>query len=298
MSQGFQSRLGIDTATPVTKGYDFSDTCELALSGENVDASGIRGLRERQSERVRQGLLRIAGAIAFTPSLADLEGAAGLMQWILGGTPSSGSYPISDSLSPRYVTIDKVTKVCTYPGVIVNKATLQSSEGTPLKLTLDLIGTTETVDAAGTFPSGSSISYNLDPPLMHFDAVLTMLGSSRQVKSFTLTLDNMIDAKFYNSQSATALQTKDRKITLDCQVPYTAENADLYNQGVAGASATLAVSYASSTLQFTLGALQVPPQGPTIPGRDEILLPISGEVRSVGQGTGGYVPSLVVTLPS
>jgi len=295
MSQGFQSRLGIDTANPVAKGYDFADTCELTLSGENVDSSGIRGLRERQSERVRQGLLRVAGTIAFTPSLADLEGAAGLMQWLLGGTPSEGSYPIADSLSPRYVTIDKVSQVCTYPGVIVNKATLQSSEGTPLKLTLDLMGTTETVAAAGTFPA---VSYNLSPPLMHFDAVLTMLGTSRQVKSFTLTLDNMIDAKFYNSQSATALETKDRKITLDCQVPYTSGNVDLYRQGVAGSNATLAVTYGGGTLRFALGALQVPPQGPTIPGRDEILLPISGEVRSVGQATGGYVPSLVVTLPS
>ena len=75
------------------------------------------------------------------------------------------------------MTIDKVTKVCTYPGVIVNKATLQSSEGTPMKLALDLIGTTETVASAGTFPS---VSYNLDPPLMHFDAAA--LDAHRHVR--------------------------------------------------------------------------------------------------------------------
>ena len=118
------------------------------------------------------------------------------------------------------------------------------------------------------------------------------------MKSFTLTLENMIDAKFYNSQSATALPAKDRKITLDCQVPYTSENADLYNQGVAGGNATLAVSYASSTLLFTLGgsAGTAPGAHDSRPRRDFAADQRRSSFR--GPGHRRLRPSLIVTLPA
>jgi hypothetical protein len=275
MSQGFQSQLGIDTVSPVTRGYEF-ESCQITKSGTIIDSSGIRGGRSHHSERTREGNDNIEGVIELYPSPADLSY---LLPLVLGGTPSGTTYPLADSLSTFYVTVDKVAQVYTYAGCKVNKATFSGAQGQPMKLALEIVGQTETSGAAGSFPT---VTLDNSAPLIFSDSTLTLLDTARQVTQWTVTIDNSLEVRFANSTSATSITAKDRQVSLQCQNPFTSAEIDLYGQALAGGSAALVLAGAGSSLAFNFATLQFPDHGPVVPGREEIMLSLSGIARMVG----------------
>ncbi|HEY5312080.1 MAG TPA: phage tail tube protein [Pirellulales bacterium] len=275
MSQGFQSQLGIDTVSPVTRGYEF-ENCQITKAGTIIDSSGIRGGRSHHSERTRQGNDSIAGVIELYPSPADLSH---LLPLVLGGTPSGTTYPLADGLAAFYVTVDKVAGVYTYAGCKVDKATFSGVQGQAMKLSLEIAGQTETPAAAGSFPA---VTLDNSAPLVFSDSTLTLLGISREVKQWTVTIDNSLEVRFANSTSATAIMPKDRQVSLQCQNPFTSAEIDLYGQALAGSSAALVLAGAGSSLAFNFATLQFPDRGPVVPGREEITLTLSGIARKVG----------------
>jgi hypothetical protein len=275
MSQGFQSQLGIDTVSPVTRGYEF-ESCQITKAGTIIDSSGIRGSRSHHSERTREGNYTIEGLIELYPSPADLSY---LLPLVLGGTPEGTAYPLADSLPAFYVTVDKVAQVFIYAGCKVNKATFSGSQGQPMKLALEITGQTETAGAAGSFPA---VTLDNAAPLIFSDTTLTLLGAARQVKQWAVTIDNSLEVRFANSTSATAITAKDRQVSLQCQNPFTSAEVDLYGQTLGGASASLVLANAGSSLAFNFVTLQFPARGPMVPGREEITLTLSGIARKVG----------------
>jgi hypothetical protein len=275
MSQGFSSQLGIDTVDPVTKGYEF-DHCQITKTATIVDASGIRGSRSHHSERTRAGNTTIAGMIELYPSAADL---AALLPLVLGGTPSSTTYPLADSLSDFYVTVDKVAQVFTYAGCKVDKATFSGSAGQAMKLALEIHGQSEAAAAAGSFPV---VTFHNTPPLLFTDSVLTLVGAARQVMDWTLVIDNKLAVRYANSTTATSITPMDREISFQCTNPFTADELDLYGQNPAGAAATLALTNSPTALTFAFAALQFPDIGPSVDGRSEIQLKLNGIARMAG----------------
>ncbi len=288
MSQGYQSSLGIDSANPVTKGFEFT-ACSLGKRGSIIDASGLRGSASHRSERTRTGNYTVQGTIEMQPSPEEL---ALLLPWVFGTAASGNVYALADAVVSRYVTVDKVAKVFTYAGCYVNKATFKSSEGQAMSLSLDVVGQTETVGNAGSFPS---VTFQNTPPFIHSEAVLTLQSSSRLVKEWTLTIDNSLETMFYNSVSASRITRKDRIITFDCTNPFTSAEVDLYNQALSGAAASLVLAQAGTnySLSFAFATLQFPGQSPVINGRQEIPLHLSGVARMVGS-----TKELIATLVS
>lgn len=282
--------VGIDTVDPVTQCFEVN-SCDLRATEVFHDPSGLRGIRDHQSERVRGGLISVRGGIELEPSPESL---ALLLPWILGGTPVGTSYPIADTLSSRYVTVDRIAKVYTYAGVYVNSATFRGSEGSPLLLSLDLIGQTETEGNAGTFPA---ITPGNTPPFMFAESVLTLLSVARNFKDFTLTINNALDVQFFNSRTATRIRPTDRIVTFDCTVPNDTTNTDLYGQAVAGAAATLSFAppapHTGYSMTVTFGTLQFPKENSSINARTELMLPLRGVARRLTT-----TPSIAFTLDS
>ena len=290
MSMGWDTLCGIDTVNPTTAAFEvFSNT--LGAEAPLVDPSGIRGIRDHQSERVRQGNESVRGVIELEPSPEEL---ALLLPWILGGSPSGTSYPLADTLSSRFVQVDRIAKVHTYAGVYVNRATFRGSEGAAVRLTLDLIGQTETEGNAGTFPAITPLN---TPPFMFAEGVLTLVAASRSFQDFTLDINNALETKFYNSRTATRIRPTDRIVSFSCTVPYDTDNTALYGQAAAGAAATLVFTppapHSGYSLTFTFGAMQFPKAPPTINGKGELVLPLNGIARRLTT-----TPSLAVTLDS
>ena len=275
-SMGHQSRLSLGAAgTAVgsfTEAYEFiSEGVRKTLT--IVDTSGIRGTRSHPAERTRDGTYAVAGAIQFhaTPAMLDL-----VLPRILGANESTDTFALAEALPEFAVLIDRVAKRFLYDGCQVNRATFRASAGGPLELDIDILGKTEAVSAT-SFPS---ITAPTDPPYVWQDCVCTINGSARVVTQFELVIDNALNARFSNSQTATDIHSTDRVVTVNLTVPYTSAELDLYGINTGGAAAaTFVFTNGNYATTFSIAKLQIPDQSPVVESRGEILLQLQGVAK-------------------
>jgi hypothetical protein len=273
---GYQGQLAIDAGATPTLRYDFQN--ESLICDENfIDTNGLRGTRARASERIRQGNRRVHGQLKLIPTTQEL---AQLLPWILGTAVSGTTYALADTVPTRYVTIDRVSKVFAYNGCVVDRATFHGTQGGALELILDLVGVDETITNSGTF---GSLSLDLStPPLIFTDLSLSVNSATDQCKEFTLVVDNDIDKeRFFNSPTLTSGYPRDRHITITHPVPYGDSSAS-YATGVAGVAVTATFTDSAHVLTFTFANVKYPRRSPTVPGREEIMLPLVGQCYKSG----------------
>jgi hypothetical protein len=275
----FATQLGIDTAATVTKRFDFQ-AADVVLAEDFVDTNGLRGTRARAVERLRQGNRRVGGPLRLQPTAVEM---ANLLAWIMGGSPTGSptvTYPLADTLADRYVVIDRGSKVFSYNGCRVNRATFRGAQGQPLDLTLDVVGIDETLGNSGTFPA-----LTLDVttvPFMFTDLVFVLNAVTVQALEVEITIDNAIDTnRFFNSQIATALIATDRHVTLNTRLSYGDQSA-LYGTGVGGVAATATFTAGGQVLTFTFAKVAFPRHSPPTRGREEVMLPLQGTCYKSG----------------
>lgn len=287
LTAGYVGKLGISASNPVDQQFDFISE-SVMKRGTNIDHLGLRGTRSHSSERVRSSNFSVGGTISMQPCPEEL---ALLLPWILGANASGTTFALAETLPSRYVTIDRGAKVFTYAGCKVARATFTASEGSPLSLDLEIVGTTETVGNSGTFPS---LTPNDTPPFMFHDAVASLVSSSRSFKSFRCVVDNGLLVAYNNSQSASFIEAGDRVVSVDMTTPYSSSETDLYGQAVAGAAATVTFTNGNYSCAFAFAALQVPDNSPTITTKNgEVVLSLSGIARRTTA-----TRELIVTLDS
>jgi hypothetical protein len=278
-SMGHQSRLSMAAAGTAigsyTEAYEFR-TEGLRAAREIVETSGIRGTRSMPIERTRDGTVRINGTIAFhaTPAMLDL-----LLPRIMGSAEVADLFAVAETLPEFDVLIERVAKRFVYAGCKVARATFRATAGGALELDLEVTGKSETVSATA-FPS---ITAPTDPPYIWSDAVCTVEGSARVVTRWELSIDNQLNARFSNSNTATDIHTQGRVVTVSMTVPYTSDEVDLYGINSSGASgATFVLTNGGRSITFTIGALAVGDSSPVVSGPGEILLEMSGIAKSSG----------------
>lgn len=286
MADGYATQLGIDTASPVARGFEF-DSCSLKGVETHNDATGLKGTRSRFSERVTKGLFVVGGSINMRPTAADLER---LLPLILGANASGSTFALAEALQAFNVAVDKVENVYVYAGCVVARATFSSSEGGDLQLAMEIVGKTETEGAAASFPS---VTYDTAAkPFEHAQGTtFTLAGAARKVRSWQLTIDNHVESSFYNSLTAQRLAAQDRTVALSVTCPWDADHDDLHADTVGGAAATIALVQGSDTLTFALAKLAIPRDGVEIAGRSEMGITINGIARM-----DGATKELIVTL--
>lgn len=285
---GYQAKLGIHANSPVEQRFDFLSE-SLAVNESFVDTNGLRGVRDHSIERLRQGIRHIGGQIRMQPTAVEL---AGLLPWILGANASGNTYAIADTLQTRNVVVDRIAKVFSYSGVVVDRATIRGNQGEALELLLDVCAIDESVGNSGTFPSLS-----LDTttgPFVHTDGVFSINSTEVSARSFEVTIDNRIDKeRFFNSLTATALLPMDRIVTMSTQLPY-GDAYTLYGTGVGGVAATLTFTNGLTSLVLTMPKVAFPRRSPTYTaGRAEQMLPLQGQCYRSGS-----TASITCTLDS
>jgi hypothetical protein len=285
-SAGVAAQLGWATSGTADTPVSFLSE-SLRKSGTNITDDGVRGTRSQASERIRAGNFTVAGSISMQPNPAEL---VDILKWC-GLSASGTTYSLTETLTSRDVTIDRIAKVFTYAGVYVNRATFSSSEGSPLTVTLDLVGKTETVANSGTFPS---LNHSLAAPFMHYDGTFSLVSSSRTPKSSVITIDNMLIAAFNNSQSAGFIIPGGRQVSAEFTLPYSSTETDLYAQAVAGSAATITYAVGGYSLAFALASLQCPDNSPVITNKNgEVVLQVAGIARA-----SSTTKELIVTFDS
>lgn len=269
---GFQGQLLINSVR-----YDFLSE-SLACREDFVDTSGLRGSRSHVIERVRAGIRRVAGQITMQPTAVEL---ATLLPWIHGAAASGTSYPLGDSLASFAYTIELARddgtdgKVFTYTYCRVNRATFRASQGAPLTVTLDVVGSDETVGNAGG--RGAGTIDTTTGPFMFHDLALSIASTSYSAKEVEVVIDNHIDTeRFFNSQTLSATTNAfDRSITLRTSLPYGDAEA-VYATGSSGVAVVATYTNGAVSLAQTFVKVAFPRRSPTMPGRQEIMLPLEG----------------------
>jgi hypothetical protein len=272
---GALAKFATSAATPATEPFAFISE-SMGKRQSIVERDGIKGTRSHMSLDTRLGNAPVDGTIVLEPTPEDL---AIWFPRILGTAANGTSYVLAETIPDFFMVIDRVAKVFTYTKNWVDRATFTGSEGQPIRLSMDIVGTDETVGNSGTFPA-LTLAYTT--PYMFSDMVLTLAGSARQVKEFTLVIDNHLNKeRFFNSTTRQLAPSEDRTITLSCTVPYSVENVALYAQALAGAAGTLVLTNANYSTTFTFGILQVPYDTPNVAGKGEVMLTLNMIAKKV-----------------
>lgn len=272
-ARGMMTQLGIGATVPVTTRLDFQRE-GLKNTEEIIDGNGLRGTLSSNVDRTRVGLQRIGGTISLMPNVVEL---AAVLQWVLGGTPTgvgTVTYPVSDTLFTRAVSVDRIAKVFSYPAAGVDKATFRASQGECLTVDLDLVGTTESVGNAGTFPALSIDTAS--GPWIYSDAVITIGGTTVTPKNIEISVSNVIDRdRYFNSNTIASLVNHDRQVMFSCLLPYGDQSA-IYDSGSGGVTVVCTFTNGTNILTFSMVEVVFPKDSPNAEGRSEIMLPISG----------------------
>lgn len=268
---------GIGNTSTVDQRFDFRSE-SLTLIEDVVNGNGVRGTRSHSVERLRAGLRRIGGGIELQPSAVEW---AYFLQWILGG--GNATVPaLADTLPSRYVVFDRITKVFTYSGCKVDRATIRATQGNLVSLSLDIVGMNETVGNSGSFPANLTLD-TTTTPFYFGDLAITVGGTTLTPKDFTLTINNAIDRnRFFNSQELVSVETWDRSITFSTMLPY-GDFSAIYGSGSPpGAVMNATFTNGNVSLAFNAPALVFMRDSPNIDGRTEIMLPVSGRLYKSG----------------
>lgn len=281
---------------PLTGSFDTSSepypfiSESLKIEATHIADETIRGTRSVSKEMMREGTETVTGTVLLNPSPADLDL---LLPRILGAAESMDSFALAETLPTFGVMIDRVAQVFTYASCYVNRATFRSQSGGFLELELDVIGTSESVGAAGSFPALTLGVAANNAFYTHEDAVVTLVSSARDTGSVEIVIDNHLLAKFNNSQTATDITPQSRTITLKTTHPYTAGETDLYGQALAGAAGSVVYTNGGMSTTFTFANLKVPDRSPVVGGKNEI--PLELEMMAYKSGS---TENLIVTHDS
>lgn len=277
-AMGYAAQGGIGVNSTVDQRIDFRSE-SVGLIEEVINANGVRGTRSQSVEKIRQGLQRIGGTIDLQPTAVEWSY---LLPWILGANASGTNYTLSDTLQARYVSFDRVTKVFTYDGCKVDRATIRCTQGQPLSLSLDVVGLTETIGNAGSFPN-----ITLDTstgPFTFADANgnMTVNGTTVTPRDWSITISNMLDRdRFFNSNTMASVETRDRSVMVSMTLPYGDQSA-LYGAGPTGVQMNVTFTNGATSLFVYCPALVFMRDSPNVSGKEEIMLPISGRAFKTG----------------
>lgn len=279
-TEGYTSKLAISATTTFAIQYEFLNS-SLKMTTAPMISEGLRGTRSRISERTRYGNKAVGGSISMQPTPTELST---LLPWILGGNASGTTYPLAETLPERYVALetDPSIKWQRFSGCKVARATFAASEGNPLSLSLDLLGKDEEMQTAGTF---ASLTPDNDSPFMFYDSSggFEYAGDVYAIKSFQLVIDNALEAKFYNSRTATSILPRDRVVSLSLTAELTSSNRTTMVEGAETATmAEIIFTKGTQSLVFTMNALRGIIDTPTISGRSETMINFSGQACRAG----------------
>jgi hypothetical protein len=284
---GFESRFAFVSAGNAMSGATRFEVVESTVGkqGEILDAQGVLGVRTRREDRTRAGLVRVGGQLVLEPSLrmADF-----FTPYVLGAEETSppDAFPVADTLPGFDMMHDLFTSgtsAIKYGELYVNRATLRFAPGM-LRWTLDLIGKTATTGQ--TFPSVTlGTVANVDDPLVFHDCAsnVSLKSTTVEIDTGELVIDNHLDAKFRNSQTATSIRATDRTVMLSTTIPLTSSLLTTFFGDKAAATATIILTRAAShTWTITLYNLKNPDQSPRVSGHNEVPLILESHARSDG----------------
>lgn len=291
---GFEHRFAF-AASPAT--FDSSSqrfevvSSTIKKQGEMLDGMGLLGTRTRREDRTRAGLVRVGGQLALdiSPRMLDF-----FLPYILGTAESTDTFAVADSLPGFDMLHDMYgsgTSAMKYGELYVDRFSMRFAPGI-LRVTLDCVGKTVTTGQTYTSAALGSTAAADGPYVFHDSAFTIRAGSGTvPIEEGELIVENMLDVKFRNSQTATSIRATDRVVSLVVNLENTTSNLSTYFGDKTAADATVAITNGTVATTFTLYNLKNPDEGPEVGGKGEVPLIL----RSAARGDASD-PDIVCTV--
>jgi hypothetical protein len=204
-----------------------------------------------------------------------------ILPYILSAGSAGGggfTYEPTEALASFFAQLQRGGSRFDYSGCRIAQATIRIAAGDAVKCSLDIFGVDETQNTATAFPA-----LTLDNTTQFFiapDCYQQVTIGDTQIDAFdvTITINNAVQPRLVNSQTATVVYTTDRVVTWRFDVPW-GDDETLYNLAETGVEAEVQLINGDTELTITSPKLQVPRRAPDIPGRDELHNIIEGVAR-------------------
>lgn len=264
--------LSSGTTDAAYTALEFLPGSSLGLAETFLDPSGIRGVRGRQSERVRRGTRQVQGTLLFNPTPAELDL---LLPWIMGAAKAVNDVALAETVPNRFLRTGRDGVFHVYSDCKAAQAVFSCAEGSLLQVAVSVVGKDE---ATTTDPTGSIAD---DAPYVMMDATATVGGAAYAFRSMQLSIDNGLETRFNNSTTPSSIHATDRTVGVQLGLPY-GDAAALYNSALAGVAVVLAFTNGTKSLTATMPAVQSPRQPLELGNRAARTLNWSGVARRSG----------------
>jgi hypothetical protein len=273
--------------------------------GRLIGGQGITGKMYRLKSRIRKGGYFVYGRIIMNPSAGYLST---LLPYLVGDHQGGGVYLPGNCLNPFGVLMNRDSYTHEFKDGVVHRWILQASgvsfkeTGVPdlLTLAMDCIFKDDVWNTTA-WPSPepalqSSISYT-PYCFQDSDGQFTIEGTDREVYGFRLTVVNKIKPRYANSLTMSSMPYAGKDVKLQLQLPFDANNDDLYEPTDAGAQCILRfdledVGDPTKYTEISLTNLRIPEQSPY--AADEFDLTFENDGESFGDEVTD-TPEIVVT---
>lgn len=279
---GFEHRFAFG-ASPAT--FDSSSqrfevvSSSIGKKGEVLDGMGLLGTRTRREDRTRAGIIRVDGSLVLEPSIRMFDF---FTPFVLGAAESTDTFNVADSLTGFDMLHDPFNtgaNATKFAELYVNRASLRFATGM-LRWTHDCIGKTAT--AGQTFASAALGSTALlDSPLTFYDSAsgFNIQSGAIAIEEGELIIDNVLDAKFRNAQTAQSIRATDRIVSLITNIPLTPTTWTTYFGDKAAVDATIVLAFGAVSVTITLFNLKAPDEFPGAQGKGENPLILRSAAR-------------------
>jgi opacity protein-like surface antigen len=276
---GFESRYSFEAAGGT---FDASSvrfdlvSNTIKKQGEVIDSQGVTGSRTRREDRSRAGLVRVGGTIAMDLSFRMWDF---FLPYILGAAEATDTFDVADSLPGFDMLKDSFgsgAQAEKFGELYVNRASLRPN-GSLLRLSLDVVGKTYT---GGQTFAGAALGAGIEyAPITQYEAAFSVQSTATAVEDWELVIDNQLDVKFRNSQTAQSIRAQDRTVAFNPTAPVSVSTWTTYFGDKTAVNATITLARSSMSSVITLFNLKNPDEGLEQQGKGESLLTLRSMAR-------------------
>jgi hypothetical protein len=253
----------------------------------------MSGTRQQIAERTRIGTSPCYGWFgeACSPLILDY-----ILPRVLGGTKTGNTIAFAEAIPYFGMLEDTEVTAFEHRDFMVDKFVLrggaykQGDESEPEKLEMLIHAIGRDIVKDVTFPAsppalavtGNSTPYSFTDMCDQEGGTFLILGDDRKIYDFDLMIVNAVNATYHQCVTATSLRPTDFIVKLDFTTDWNDANEDLYDMPLPGEAATIKFVNGPYSIQFDIGAFQSPIRGPSIRGRQRIILEKTGFGRRLG----------------
>lgn len=220
-----ESTWGTINGTPAWRQCPYAEYTVRAqhLRRQSTPTTGSRARRHNQAYGIR-----VAGNLTtnlYGKQVSNISLAELLVAW-------AWNAPSSNTLESRTIEVFESLAARRHLGLRVNSCTIAGSVGTPITISLELIGQAETNTAAGSAQALSATDVPERSEFLFEEATFSLGGSALPMESFSLSLNNNLSERSLNSTSPSLLLAGQRVVDFNVVVPHNATTRDGYRRAI------------------------------------------------------------------